>query len=372
MLRCPSPLRRAGFVAAFLLTAALASHTAGAQTTHPLARTARFQNGNRAPGPITFQPAPDGPILAIEGATLAMTSPQGAITLKPGQLTHARSPERIPDFSAGNVFQVATSVAISFPGAVGGTVTFAPAGRTGANVVTFCPGDVVTPTGNPMCSHPSEGTIPGLMRYTRTGTELGGPARGDLLSGTANIAIRVTSGAPCAYASGANPACRAKFARSTHRGMVAQGGPFGFVFESAQEAPDPGFFYVTLGVLGTILDITPTGLGPGFANPVTSYGGPWTAGRLTVSITDNLGASTQVFVLSGMDTRDPVTGQGSLNLVSGSVSERALSAPTANRGWLNLRIKPPYGVVPALTTRGLAAAIALIALIGTAYVRRRI
>jgi hypothetical protein len=368
--------RPAGLLTAFVLIASLGSATAGAQTTHPLDGNVRFQIGNDQPIPITWAARrPHGAVHAIPGATVAMTSPNGAVTLKPGQLTHARTPNWLfglaldPNFA---VFQLGTSLAVSFPAAVEGTVSFAPAGRAGADVVTFCPGDVVTPAGNPMCSDPSEGIISGLMRYTRTGAEIGGPARGSF-SGTANVAFRLSGGPLCAYASGANPSCKAIFALTTPPPTGAWGGSFGVFVSTLRDAPSPGRFYVTLGPVGTILGITPTPyLGLGLPNLLTSYGGPWTAGKLTLSVTDNTGASTEVFVLSGMDTRDPITGQGSVSLVSGSVSDRSLWAPTANRGWLNLIIKPPFGVVPAMTTPGLGAVIGLIALVGAYFVRKRL
>jgi hypothetical protein len=272
-------------------------------------------------------------------------------------------------FANPQVFQVNTSIPIVFPQSA---MTLSPSGRTGPDTVTFCPGDTVvdSPAGNPACGGPSTGTISGLMRYTRTAGDLGGVGRG-LLGGAADVALRVTSGAPCAYAAGANPACKAIFALATPAGTGAQGASFGVVVGTAGGTPDPGKFYVTLGPLGTILGITATGLGPGLPNPATSYGGPWTEGKLTVSVTDNTGASTEIFVLSGSSARAG-TGQGTLSLVSGSVSDRSLSAPNANRGWLNLVIKPPFGVVPAMSTPGIAAAIGLIALVGAYFVRKRL
>jgi hypothetical protein len=362
--------RSRGLFAACLLTVALGSSAAGAQTTHPLDGNMRFQIGKGLPTPITFQPRPDGAIEAVDGAIVSMATANGPITLKPSQLTNPGTPRVIaPFFGGGNLFQVNTSIAIQFP-RPGGTAVFAPNGRTGADLVTFCPGQVVTPAGNPACGGPDEGTINGLMRYTRTAGQIGGPAQA-ARQGAANIALRASSGAPCAYDEGANPACRAIFALATPAATGAQGGAFGFFFQTSPGAPSPGLFHVTAGPLGSILGITPTGLDAGFPNPVTSYGGPWTAGKLTLSVTANLGASTEVVVLSGMDTRDPATGQGSVSLVSGSVSFRSLSSQNANRGWLNLIIEPPFGVVPAMTTPGLAATIGLIALVGTYFLRKR-
>lgn len=374
--------RLAGLLTAFVLTAALWSSTAGAQTQHPLSGNMRFQIGNGLPIPITLGPAPNGPMLAVPGAVVTTTG-TATVKLAPSQFTNAGTPMNQPvAFANSAVFQVNTAIPIQFPRAASGTIAFVPSGRTGPNLVTFCPGQTATVVGgaNPGCANVAAGTpIPGLMRYTRTAGEIGGPARASL-GGTANVALvasPVSGMAPCTAGAGGsnNPACLAIFALATPAGTGAQGGAFGVVVSTAGGTPSPGLFFATVGPIGTVLNVqTGLPLGPGLPNPATSYGGPWTAGKLTVSMTGvNTGTPTsEVFVLSGSDMRAPGTGQGSVSLVSGSVSARTLSGPNSNRGWINMAIAPPFGVVPAMTTPGLAAAIGLIALAGAYFVRKRL
>ncbi len=84
---------------------------------------------------------------------------------------------------------------------------------------------------------------------------------------------------------------------------------------------------------------------------------------LTVSVTANTGPSPEVFFLTGSDNR--VDGIGNISLVAGGVSERTLTGPTANRGWLNFRVVPePTRMLM------LAAGLALLALLNRAHRRR--
>jgi len=118
---------------------------------------------------------------------------------------------------------------------------------------------------------------------------------------------------------------------------------------------------------GAILSVG-AGLGGGLANPATSYGGPWTTGVLTVSQPAALG-SAELFVLSGSDAR--VNGVGSISLVSGSVSDRGVSGPNANRGWLNIQLGVAEIVTPSMSGPGLAAVFGLLALAGGYAIWRR-
>jgi hypothetical protein len=92
-------------------------------------------------------------------------------------------------------------------------------------------------------------------------------------------------------------------------------------------------------------------LGAGLPNPATSYGGPWTTGMLTVSVTANAGATVEIFMLTGSDGR--VSGTGGVSLVTGTISDRTLRGPNANRGWLQIYVPEPgatLGAVAALLT----------------------
>jgi IPTL-CTERM motif len=131
-------------------------------------------------------------------------------------------------------------------------------------------------------------------------------------------------------------------------------------------APANGVFQIRVAANGVITYITPTGLGaPGIPNPATSVGGPWTTGMLTVSVTQNAGSTNEVFVLSGSDAR--VNGLGSISLVSGAISNRTLTAPNANRGWLNITVGQQ---APTLGTWGIAALALLLAGAATMKIRK--
>ena len=128
-----------------------------------------------------------------------------------------------------------------------------------------------------------------------------------------------------------------------------------------------GVLQVNIDAAGMIISATPTpAMNPGISNPGTSAGGPWTTGMLTVSVTAAL-AGAEVFVLSGADSR--ASGVGSISLVSGGMSNRGISGPNANRGWLNLVVGSPLGEVPSISAPGVALLVTLLSL-GTGYALR--
>ena len=84
---------------------------------------------------------------------------------------------------------------------------------------------------------------------------------------------------------------------------------------------------------------------------------------VTVSVTQNLGATDEIFMLTGSDNR--VQGIGNISLVAGSISARSLHGPNANRGWLNFQVVPePTRVLM------LVAGLSLLALLNRAHRRR--
>jgi len=216
----------------------------------------------------------------------------------------------------------------------------------------------VTASGNPGCTI-STPAIPGLLRYTSTASQFGGAARA-AVGGAADIALRVASPPPCAYAAGANPACQAIFALATPPANPAWGAPFGALATTPRPGPSPGRYFVTVTPLGLITGITSTGIGPGLAFPATSYGAPWTTGRVTISVT--AAVPPQTFVFSGFDARSGSQGIGSLSLVSGGVTLSALGGAGGQRGWLNLFVGPVTSTVPVLPAYGTVALAGLTAL----------
>ncbi len=340
---------------------------------YSLSGNARFQIGNGLPLPFGFTPAaPVGKILAIPGATAQQTN--GAdpkkLTIAPSQLTRAQAPGVGPVFLANpKVFQVGTSIGFKVPRV---SATFAKSGRTGPSTVTWCPGRPL-PTGgpttgfNPGCPNPVATTLPstGRMKYTKTLNQFGGTASAKL-AGPVNLAFAGPVPAPCNIAT--NAGCVAAFALVTPASNAVIGGPFGTVVSTPGGAPNPGLFGVNVAANGLILSATPTGLGPGVANTATSWGGPWTTGKITVEARSTAGAGTELMVLSGSDGR--VNGFGTISLVSSGVSMRAGSGPNANRSWLNLTLGLPATFVPTLSRGAILLLVALVTGATLVMVRR--
>lgn len=108
--------------------------------------------------------------------------------------------------------------------------------------------------------------------------------------------------------------------------------------------------------IGKILASMPVVPAPVPSNMVIfTKGYPWTTGLITVAAPGTpMGNPAETFFLSGSDMR--VAGVGNLSLVSGALSQRVLSGPNANRGWLHLTIPEPtvaLGSVGALAMLGL-------------------
>jgi hypothetical protein len=373
---------------ACLLVAVLAS-SAEAQRSYPLSGNARFQIGDGLPIPIGFTAPPNGKVFAINGARVTQTtvgSDPRQMSFQPGQLHHPGGNINLPVFAFNSkVFQVKTNIEILVPapnggpGSLGSDNTLKAGGRTGAAVVTFCPGQSVTPIGNPNCSagSPSGGPgtpqhpVAGFMKYTSTGAQFGGGMRGNG-GGSADVGIVAAVPSPplpCNHAGPAGPGgspCRVIFALASPAGTGVVGGPFGAVV-SSPGAPPPapgGFRNAKIGAGGTILSVTAPGLGAGLANPATSYGGPWTDGSLTVVQSGAVG-SAETFTMMGSDQR--VNGVGTISLVAGGLSARGVSGPNANRGWLNLTVG---GDTPGLSGWGIGVLAMLLGSAGVWRARR--
>jgi hypothetical protein len=372
------------------------ANSAEAQRSYPLSGNARFQIGDGLPIPIGFTAPPNGKVFAINGARVTQTT-VGAdprqMSFQPAQLRHPGGNINLPVFAFNSkVFQVKTNIEINFPAPNGGpgtvpnTVsprsdnTFKAGGRTGAATVTFCPGQSVTPVGNPNCSaaSPSGGPgtpqhpIAGFLKYTATGAQFGGGMRGNG-GGSADVGINVGSvpspALPCNHAAPAGPGgspCRVIFALATPAGTGVVGGPFGGVV-SSPGAPPPapgGFRNAKIGAGGTILSVTAPGLGAGLANPATSFGGPWTTDMVTVEQSGAQG-TPETFTLTGSDNR--VNGVGTISLVAGGLSARGVSGPNANRGWLTLTVG---GDTPGLSGWGVGVLAMLLGSAGVWRARR--
>jgi hypothetical protein len=323
-----------------------------------LTGNARFQIGNGLPIPIVLNAPPTGDVLATPAAEVSATGPGGKNLkfINTGVMTHGGTKRTQGVFLANSaVFQVATALAVNFPKTAG---TLSIGGRSGPAVVTWCPGTAVPVAGAPGCGvFPMGGAIPGGMRYTATGAQFGGPLAGDT-TGLATVALFV-GGPPPGIGTAIN-------AFASPSGMGVIGAAFNSKLSTVAGVPGPasGVFVGSANVFGSFTNVLASGLGAGIGNGATSYGGPWTTGRLTVINT----SASETFTRTGSDARTATHGLGAISLVSGGISARVLSGPNANRGWLNLVIG---NSVPAVPPGALAAGAGLLALAGSFVLRRR-
>jgi hypothetical protein len=268
-------------------------------------------------------------------------------------------------------------------------------GRTGPNLVSFCPGSTATVTMgmNPGCANPLGGggtvkihscysspapcpgpgymykLIPGYMKYTRTGKMLGGPANGTI-RGPANAVIGVTGGGAFVVPldiKSADPAI---------------GGSFGQFFQQ-NAGKGPQFLTVMNNACGVISKLGPLVNPKALENRTSaSFGGPVTQGTLTVAAATQTGV--EKYVLKGYDRRGPAygpntkgtkavkgglpaykAGQGRIQLVTGSVSLRSITGSNANQGVLKFKIPEPA------TAAGAAAALLVLVVCHRAMNRKR-
>ncbi|MFP8871101.1 MAG: hypothetical protein VCB43_06590 [Myxococcota bacterium] len=365
MTSITTKLRLTSLLVAFAFVAGLAA-TASASV-HPLSGNARYQVGDGLPIPIGFTPVPVGKVLPVPGAVISQ--PAGpdprALVFAGGELKHAVAPFVIPVFNLNPaVFQVLTSLGLTVPLGVESLVA---GGRTGASTVHYCQGQTVTPTGDPNCLNAGAGPgVNGLMIYTKTAAQFGGAMYGRLFGG-ADVALY--GGGDVPPCTGVNCKIAMALASPNSTGTGGIGNAFGGSGMSPGAAPPSGLLTGMVTAAGRVTTATPTPLLlSGLANPASGGGGPWTTGMLTVSVTAAL-AGAEIFVLTGGDSR--VSGVGAISLVAGSVSNRGISGPNANRGWLNLTIGSPLGALPSISGPGIAALVGLMSLAGGYVMRQR-
>jgi hypothetical protein len=229
----------------------------------------------------------------------------------------------------------------------------------------------------------------GKMVYTNTlGARFGGPAAFSIAPGlggglfptspvTIYIKINGTT-PPCAHPAfaGGNSGCVAGILLAKPTGIGGIGGA------TSMTVMTPGAPFTTMALNVAVMKMGAVPLGTVLAkalaahaalptNMATSQPGPWTTGKLLISNPAAAGMGEK-FTLSGKDLRTAM-GNGTIQLVGGSVSARATSGANANRGWLRLVLgNAPAAAVPSMSTGGIAATVALIVLAFGYTMRRRI
>jgi hypothetical protein len=307
----------------------------------------------------------------VMSARQRLTVPTGVLKKNAAQLTLGNFPAN------PNLYAVASNLSFTWPAA---SAVLSTGARTGPTTVTH-----VTGLGN-------------IIRYSNAAGKFGGPARFFITPGPPAgkmapspitiyaIAIRPAGNPPCTHTAltpvpfpgPGNPACVAALGQAfVTAASGAHGGPVGVLVTTpggtpgavAVGGPVPGVGIGKFGPIGevTFFTFTPAMTMMGFTNMATSFGYPWTTGVITVSAPLAAGAP-EVFTITGQDNRT-AGGAGTIQLVAGSLSQRTLTGPNANRAWVRLVLFEPSGT-PTMSPAGIAATAALMVL-AVAYVLRR-
>jgi len=315
-------MQRITLALAALLAVALAPDGAIAQS-YSITGNVRFQLGdNGLPIPLEIgsgiPPVPMGNVIATPAATAKQFAPGGGLprnlTLPPLAFTAPNVPINLPIYFANpNAFEFQTSISAVFPAS---TASFRAGGRTGPPVATY--------------------VVPGVgfMRYNAIANQFGGPGH-PIFGGTANIALVGGLGAPCSGAT-------CIFQLQPNTPPNAFGGPLGAASTFYRTPPSPGAFTAAVTPLGQITGIgSPVGLGQSDAG--THFAGPWTTGRVTVSMPGQF--PPLLAMITGQDNRTP-GGLGTISLVSGGIVKRTggTAGDVPAFGWLNITVVPEPSV----------------------------
>ena len=232
--------------------------------------------------------------------------------------------------------------------------------------------------------------INGIARFSSTGNQFGGQAVGRTtgtarvffngvpLDPPADLPCKVTA-TPLEGTTGqgtfvpfvTGPNCQfslsiVDFTGSDATVGVAGGGFNGLAVGSAFQT-SAGVFTGTIGFNGTIIGqgdpVTVIGMNIPFTGQGNqAVGMPLTTGMLSITVTDVVGATSEMFIRTGTDARD-AAGNGVVALVTGSMTARDISGGNANRTWITLEIPEPSAIF--------AASAGLFALFGMHRVARR-
>jgi len=368
-----------------------------------------------------------GQLKPTAGATIMQTTAPGTgprqLTIAPGAFAYDQANPRgsigVVNFNVA-VFAVQTDLQYNAPhpgttllGAAavtqesGGAIptpdanVYKAGGRVGAATVSYyagatANGDINTNFGAtiPQTAMAGAGNTPpinGIARFTSTGNQFGGQAIGRA-NGTAKVffngfpldpAVDLPCKVTATAAEGTNaqggfvpfntgPDCQFSLSivdlTASNATVGVAGGKFGGLAVQTAYTTPSGVFTGTIGFNGTLIGtgaaVTVVGAGIPFTGQAgQAVGVPLTTGMLSLTVTDVVGATSEMFVRTGIDARDS-GGNGVVQLVTGSLTARDISGGNANRTWITMEIPEPSAI--------LAASAGLFALFGChRLVRRR-
>lgn len=298
-----------------------------------------------------------------------ITVPAGALAKVPGQVTVG------VHFSNPTLYAVATNLAYSWPTAA---AVFSTGARTGAKTTTF----TGVASGNVVYSNPLASKFGGPARFALAAGPPAGAVPGAPVTifavavpGPGNPPCTHTALTPVPFPGPGSPACVAGLANALPTGLAAPGAPTtapAVVTPGGVGglAPIPGVGIGKFGPLGTVqfFTFTPAMTMAGFTNMATSNGFPFTTGQIKISAPLAAGAP-EIFTITGKDSRT-AGGGGTIQMVAGAVSTRALSGPNANRAWVRLNLDNVLGV-PTMSDWTRATTVGLMGLLALGYFAMR-
>ena len=325
---------------------------------------AQFQIGHNRPLPLQNPPIAYGtmfppllipvnpdPAKALVQQTAGPDPKQ--ITIPPGVL-HRPAPGAKAlgvAFFVPKLLQVRTNIEFSGPAPALGAAVLKAGGRTGPPIVSF----PVLPQGS-------------RVRYRKTVAQFGGPLQFRIQPASPirefhNVGNKV----PCKHPTfgGVDVACQARLLAQYPGTLAPFGAKAGFTtMTPGTPAPmSPNVVNASIpnatGLIAKSVSAKKTGTATDMAS---SAGFPWTTGVVVVSQPSAHGLSEK-YTITGMDSR--VNGVGTISLVSGAISNRALTGPNANRGWLRLTVPEPGAAIST------GAALAMLAVCQSVVGRRR-
>ena len=278
---------------------------------------------------IPVTPHPAKALVRIGGA-----NPK-KFTMPPG-LFRRKAPGR--KALAGPAGEVRTHIDFSAPAPTLGAVVFEAGGRTGAPTATFVVGEAA-------------------IQYTKTVAQFGGPMQTRLAPVTPPRKFVFLGNPPCKHPvfGGLDVTCDAQLLAWSPGPLAAFGAPVGFTqMTSAPPPKSPNIVHASIPSPDLLIAKSASAVMSGVATDhATSFGFPWTTGRVIVSQPSAIG-SYEVFTITGMDSR--VNGFGTISLVSGALSTRKFSGPNANRAWLRLTMPEPGAMIGAIAALATLAA----------------
>ena len=365
------------------------------QTTGPAPRALTL-----APGAFRYGNQPQGSI-AVVNFNISVIAVQTNLEYDTPHPGTTKSGAAALTFSGGAIPTPSANV-LSMGGRKGNaTVTYY------ANATTLGPGSPSnnfgspSPAPTPAAGEAGADNINGVARFTATGNQFGGQVIGRAM-GTARVYFNSSplvpaSDLPCKVtatplegttAQGPlvpfNTGADCQFGLSivdltlSTATVGVAGGAFGGFTSRAAFTTTKGVFTGTIGFNGTLIGQNNPVTASGVNVPFTGHGHllnvpfkgegsravgfPLTTGRLSITVTDVVGTTSERFVRTGIDARD-ANGNGVVALVTGSMTARDISGGNANRTYFTLEIPEPSAIF--------SASAGLLALFGCHRIVRR-